>query len=290
MERRRPAAVQGSLTKAYGGKGSAREAQRDTFQVSPEGKRGTRLENPVSILVGGAEPATQSNRENIGCTCESWLTQCGIPWLLLTGWLTSCSIEHKGLDKPTENLKEGIVGFEPFAPKTAYAWGRTNAIQEQTIKELQRPKPDTGPMPPALPSEQRFEISFSTCPRKWAGTDATVYLTLIGDHGQSQEIQFDGSAKGVFEKGSSNPFTRTATSYVGHVKQLRVRHDDTGKSSPWFLETIIVEDLVTKERRVFDCSEWISLSEGDRRIDRLLSFDTLGSDECPGCHRKVAHN
>ncbi|ETE58684.1 Lipoxygenase-likey domain-containing protein 1, partial [Ophiophagus hannah] len=57
---------------------------------------------------------------------------------------------------------------------------------------------------------------------------------------------------------------------LGELKKLRIRHDDSGSNSAWFLERIDIID--TKEDRMyyFPCQRWLAVEEDDGQIAREL--------------------
>lgn len=51
-------------------------------------------------------------------------------------------------------------------------------------------------------SEIHYKILVYTGHKPKAGTDAKVYITLVGDLGESEEILLDQHGKNLFERGS----------------------------------------------------------------------------------------
>ena len=53
---------------------------------------------------------------------------------------------------------------------------------------------------------------------------------------------------------------------------LRVWHDNSGRDDrgSWFLKFVIVHDLQTREKTHFICNRWLSVSDEDCLIDRVL--------------------
>ncbi|KAK9408787.1 lipoxygenase domain-containing protein 1 [Crotalus adamanteus] len=78
-----------------------------------------------------------------------------------------------------------------------------------------------------------------------AGTDANVYLSIYGERGDTGERHLKYSNHlNKFEKKQVDVFTVKAID-LGELKKLRIRHDDSGSNSAWFLERIDIID--TKE-------------------------------------------
>ena len=51
----------------------------------------------------------------------------------------------------------------------------------------------------------RYEVAVVTGDRKYAGTDANVYVEIMGKHGKTGEIKLDDN-KNNFEKGQTDIF------------------------------------------------------------------------------------
>ena len=51
----------------------------------------------------------------------------------------------------------------------------------------------------------RYEVAVVTGDRKYAGTDANVYMEIMGKHGKTGEIKLDDN-KNNFEKGQTDIF------------------------------------------------------------------------------------
>jgi hypothetical protein len=56
---------------------------------------------------------------------------------------------------------------------------------------------------------------------------------------------------------------------LGYIHKIRIRHDNEGKHPDWFLKLIeiVVND---KEKYVFICNKWLSISKDDMVIERIL--------------------
>uniref|UniRef100_A0A8C6Y609 Lipoxygenase homology PLAT domains 1 n=1 Tax=Naja naja TaxID=35670 RepID=A0A8C6Y609_NAJNA len=103
-----------------------------------------------------------------------------------------------------------------------------------------------------------------------AGTDANIYLSIYGERGDTGERHLKYSNNlNKFEKKQVDVFTVKAID-LGELKKLRIRHDDSGSSSAWFLERIDIID--TKEDRMyyFPCQRWLAVEEDDGQIAREL--------------------
>lgn len=56
---------------------------------------------------------------------------------------------------------------------------------------------------------------------------------------------------------------------LGYIHKIRIRHDNEGKNPDWFLKMIeIIVD--SKEKYIFICNKWLSMSKDDMVIERVL--------------------
>ena len=118
-----------------------------------------------------------------------------------------------------------------------------------------------------------YVVTLTTGTHGDAGTDASIFVQLIGDLGQSPRIPLQVREKevrtGGIVPGSTNKFTIAAPN-VGNLQRLRIGHDNTGhatngRSQAWFLESAVVE-------RVTPSIDGLVSSGSD---DELMSDDDL---------------
>ncbi|XP_062409544.1 lipoxygenase homology domain-containing protein 1-like [Sardina pilchardus] len=104
-----------------------------------------------------------------------------------------------------------------------------------------------------------------------AGTDASVFITIYGDLGDTGERQLSTSAtnSNKFERGAVDEFNLEAVD-LGQVFKIRVRHDNSFLSPDWYLEEVEVLDLDTEEDFLFLCERWLSTKREDMRICRVF--------------------
>ncbi|CAF2908011.1 unnamed protein product [Rotaria sp. Silwood2] len=124
-----------------------------------------------------------------------------------------------------------------------------------------------------------YEILVYTGDKRGAGTDSQVYITLLGKDGkQTGKIHLKNS-------NNKNPFERKQTDkfcvkgeYIGELVKLRIEHDNTGRSSGWFLDQIVVTDLNDlRTKYIATCNKWLAKDEGDRQISRELLLNKQAS-------------
>lgn len=127
-----------------------------------------------------------------------------------------------------------------------------------------------------------------------AGTDASVFLTIYGDLGDTGERKLAKSEnnKNKFERGQvpkerSNvnaglsmeshllfksqvdKFTIEAVD-LGQVFKLHVRHDNSLMGADWYLDQVEVLDMETEEVYMFLCERWLSTKKEDHRVERTF--------------------
>lgn len=163
-----------------------------------------------------------------------------------------------------------------------------------------------------------YNVSVRTGDMFGAGTDASVFLTIFGDLGDTGERKLAKSEnnKNKFERGqvsqegsnmpagsSTDPteslllfkpqvdkFTIEAVD-LGEVFKIRVRHDNSLIGADWYLDQVEVLDTETEEVYMFLCERWLSTKKEDKCVDRtfyvkvcltLVAFegDSFVSDGC----------
>ncbi|KAJ8261234.1 hypothetical protein COCON_G00169570 [Conger conger] len=116
-----------------------------------------------------------------------------------------------------------------------------------------------------------YKVSVMTGDVYGAGTDATVFLTIYGDLGDTGERKLSKSEtnSNKFERGSVDKFTIEAVD-LGQVFKIKIRHDNTMISPDWYLDQVEVIDVDTEEVYLFLCERWLSKKKEDRHIERFF--------------------
>uniref|UniRef100_A0A3Q1CF52 Lipoxygenase homology PLAT domains 1b n=1 Tax=Amphiprion ocellaris TaxID=80972 RepID=A0A3Q1CF52_AMPOC len=124
-----------------------------------------------------------------------------------------------------------------------------------------------------LTEQDVYEVVTITGDERGAGTDANVFVTLFGDYGITPKVHLASKSRTAFERAKTDVF-RIRTHNVGPLKKIRIEHDNTGLNASWFLDRVVVTDVIRPHLRFyFACNNWLSKVEGDG----LYIRDLLGS-------------
>lgn len=113
---------------------------------------------------------------------------------------------------------------------------------------------------------RRYEIEIKTGNRDNAGTDADVYVQLIGGMGISGENYLDRPGVDDFERGHTDVFYITDKD-VGWINQIRLFHNNKGRYPGWYVDYVKVRypDVGLEFEAPF--YRWLAKDEGDKKID-----------------------
>jgi len=113
-----------------------------------------------------------------------------------------------------------------------------------------------------------YKIIVSTSGRFAAGTDARVFIVLIGVNESSEEIELkdNTSGKQLFEAGSTDEFNITINNEIGFISKINLRHDGSGIFPGWHPNKVEVFDKRNNQKYRFHCNRWLATDEGDGRI------------------------
>ncbi|KAL5018309.1 hypothetical protein ScPMuIL_004031 [Solemya velum] len=117
-----------------------------------------------------------------------------------------------------------------------------------------------------------YLITVYTGIRKGSGTTSNVNCMLVGENNESgMRVLSDGINQG-FEAGSTRQFIAGVPEPLGDITYIRIWHDSSGKgdSASWYLHKVDVLDLQKDKRFVFICDRWLSLSDDDGQVERIL--------------------
>ena len=103
----------------------------------------------------------------------------------------------------------------------------------------------------------RYHVSVKTGDRDGAGTDADVYITLIGQHGKSKEFKLDFYFFDDFERNSVGDYIIIVDKDLGALKQVVVRRTDSWLASEWFVDAVTVRKDESQTLYIFPCHRWL---------------------------------
>uniref|UniRef100_A0A3Q3R3S5 PLAT domain-containing protein n=1 Tax=Monopterus albus TaxID=43700 RepID=A0A3Q3R3S5_MONAL len=137
-------------------------------------------------------------------------------------------------------------------------WLDTNEDDNEVVREL----PATG--------ELIYRVTVCTGSVSGAGTDASVFLNLIGDQGDTGDRQLVNCSNNVnkFEKGNLDEFIVEAVA-IGQIRRVRIGHDGKGGGCGWFVDKVIIKEEGQTETIEFPCY-WLDRNEDDGQIVREL--------------------
>uniref|UniRef100_A0AAY4CCW5 PLAT domain-containing protein n=1 Tax=Denticeps clupeoides TaxID=299321 RepID=A0AAY4CCW5_9TELE len=150
-------------------------------------------------------------------------------------------------------------------------WLDVNEDDNEVIREL----PATGDLisEPLVPRWAPYRVTVCTGDVSGSGTDATVFLCLIGNLGDTGDRTLVNCKNNVnkFEKGNADEFIIEAVS-IGRVKRVRIGHDGRGGGCGWFLDKVVVREEGKAESQAveFPCRRWLDRNEDDGQIVREL--------------------
>ncbi|KAG7499250.1 lipoxygenase-likey domain-containing protein 1 isoform X1 [Solea senegalensis] len=148
-------------------------------------------------------------------------------------------------------------------------WLDVNEDDNEIVREL----PATGALIDEPLPLIKYRVTICTGNVSGSGTDATVFLNVIGDLGDTGERLMIMSKNNVnkFEKGNHDEFLIEAVS-LGQVRRVRVGHDGRGGGCGWFLDKVMVREEGQPETMAteFPCFRWLDRNEDDGQIVREL--------------------
>ncbi|XP_013383336.2 uncharacterized protein LOC106153782 [Lingula anatina] len=117
----------------------------------------------------------------------------------------------------------------------------------------------------------KYLLSVYTGVKSPVRTTAKLFVVLYGKDGQTQpKVLMDGRREN-FTRGSVNNFVLTTPETIGKVTHLHIWHEETESSGDYFLEKVVVYDILRRERSHYHCNQWLSMSRGDCRTVRFMA-------------------
>ncbi|XP_071080056.1 lipoxygenase homology domain-containing protein 1-like isoform X1 [Haliotis cracherodii] len=122
---------------------------------------------------------------------------------------------------------------------------------------------------PTAVAEILYRIVVVTGVKGNAGTSANVHISLHGseDTARTQLKKGRGSSMFCFMRGTTETFFYKGPR-VGNLTYITIEHDGLEKKHAWYLEHIVVTNMLTDQSWMFVCNNWLSLHHSDFRIKR----------------------
>ncbi|TKS84776.1 Lipoxygenase -like proteiny domain-containing protein 1 [Collichthys lucidus] len=162
----------------------------------------------------------------------------------------SDSFEQAQLDKFLVTLLK-TVNMEKYSFQCG-RWLDVNEDDNEIIREL----PATGALIDEPLPLIKYLATICTGEVSGSGTDATVYLNIIGDLGDTGNRDMIISRNNVnkFESGNHDEFIIEAVT-VGKIQRVRIGHDGRGGGCGWYLDKVMVREEGQPESTaiVFPC-------------------------------------
>lgn len=115
-----------------------------------------------------------------------------------------------------------------------------------------------------------YNVKVNTSCEGGAGTDADVYIQLIGTQGITGEYSLDTSGYNDFEKCDNDTYTITTNEYLGTIEKIHIRVDDsnTNDNPAWSLDHIEISHSSSGQNYnwVFPVHKWIGFPEHNQNL------------------------
>ncbi|XP_077208521.1 oxygen-regulated protein 1 [Paroedura picta] len=147
-------------------------------------------------------------------------------------------------------------------------WLAEDQDDGDTWREIAIRRPEKEPLALVV-----YEIHVYTGSKRDAETSANVYITLIGNRGDSGKRKLHKSKNNQikFQRNQSDVFYIKAVS-VGNLNKILISHDGTGPGAGWFLDKVIIKFQEGGEEAtiLFPCDRWLDEYHDDGKTEREL--------------------
>uniref|UniRef100_A0A3Q2GRI5 Lipoxygenase homology PLAT domains 1a n=1 Tax=Cyprinodon variegatus TaxID=28743 RepID=A0A3Q2GRI5_CYPVA len=121
-----------------------------------------------------------------------------------------------------------------------------------------------------------YTVRIKTGDKKYAGTDANVFMTLFGTKDDTIiTLKASKTHRNKFERGMIDEFTVEAVD-LGPLTKLRIGHDNG--SAGWFLDWVEIDAQSVGQKLRFPCGRWLDRGEDDGAIVRDLFPNPLQTE------------
>jgi len=119
-----------------------------------------------------------------------------------------------------------------------------------------------------------YELTVFTGTSRGAGTSAKVSMIFAGLEEETPPRLIYDDKRPILQSGGVDSFLMSVPRPLGPLNHIRVWHDNGGKSPSWQFAYMCVIDLITRDKFFFVSNSWLSVSEGDGAIDRMIPTAT----------------
>ncbi|ELT88718.1 hypothetical protein CAPTEDRAFT_175721 [Capitella teleta] len=102
-----------------------------------------------------------------------------------------------------------------------------------------------------------YKISVVTGNVYKAGTDADVFITILGLKGKTRTINLDQKFHDDFESGQTDEFEEMGND-VGEITSIEMSIGTGILARRWFLEEVLIQDLKSLKKYRFPCYQWLT--------------------------------
>lgn len=127
---------------------------------------------------------------------------------------------------------------------------------------------------PSIKIDPQYIVSITTGDAKNAGTNASIFVTLYGEYGESHEVKIDSMCDDYERPFKHNQYQKVVgliktDKYLGKIYRIKVRSDGSGDKSGWLLKNVTVEREINGKNEVyaFTGGTWF---ENNRRLEKLI--------------------
>ncbi|XP_074641254.1 lipoxygenase homology domain-containing protein 1-like [Tubulanus polymorphus] len=141
-------------------------------------------------------------------------------------------------------------------------------------------------LPVVRPAQEEYPvityvIEVQTGKEPGSDTDANIYITLNGDHGDSgkRTLVKNKMDQSKFQLGGIDVFDLDAV-LLGDLKTVVIGHDGDGSGAGWYCDKVIVRAEAGEHGEIlewyFPCKQWLDEGQGDSLIERELEVQKKG--------------
>ena len=106
-----------------------------------------------------------------------------------------------------------------------------------------------------------FTLDVYTGNKLYAGTNADVFVSIVGKNGAVIPYKKINDSKDNFEKGDKDSFTIGAKKHIEEILKIKVRQNGTGAGADWFLEKIVLTNTMSEMTQFFCANCWIEANK-----------------------------